>query len=174
MAKRIIVECDLSKNEYDPEETVTIIIKRKDKSKGRSYDLSPESAMTLETQLVAGPQLDKNWRFVSVLKDNEYSGKTLADLDKENTGDAYVIAEKKAELKEAGIIDDVVVENSTSSCSHLNKGRIQTTLRNNKRFVFRICKQCGNRIQELTAEDKTNYMKAKITESDIHIRDITK
>lgn len=179
MAKRVIVECDLSKQEYDPDLTVVITIKKTGKGKGRSYDLSPESAAKLEAQLVAGPKLNQDWSFVSTknsVLNNNSAPKTFGDLD-----DSDIIEEKKAELKEAGILrteneelesEVMAIEGGDANCRHLNKGRVQTTLRNGKRFAFKPCKNCHARVPEMTKAEKQGYMEGKVTGEDVNIREI--
>lgn len=182
MARRQIVECDLTKQETNEDSLVTITIKVNGK-KSRSYDLSPESAAKLEQQLVAGPKLDHDWNFnsihdnTSILKSNG-APKTLGDLD---DGDSTIVASKKAELKEAGVLREqsestvsevTTIEGGDKDCRHLNKGRIQTTLRNGKRFIFRPCKDCHARMPEMTRADKDAYTEGKIVGEDINIREI--
>ena len=65
MAKRTIIECDLCKNEYDPEEGYIISVKKKGKQRGNNFDLCPSCAEKIQTQLVAksSESLNTNWSF---------------------------------------------------------------------------------------------------------------
>lgn len=185
MAKRTVQECDLTKLEYDPKDTVTIVIK-KDGKKGRSYDLSPEAAEKLERQLTAGPQskLDSDWQFntgrptwetVSVETEKP---KTLGDFD-----DDQFVSDKKRELKERGELGQEREEPETpvlapslgagekSDCPHMNKGPIKTTLRDKKRYVFRRCRECGKEVAEKSREDTKAYMAGKAP-PDVNIKDL--
>jgi RNA polymerase-binding transcription factor DksA len=169
--------CDLTKLEYDPEETVVITIKKKGKSKGRSYDLSPEAASKLEQQLVAGAeaQLTENWSFLrdAVTTSLEKTkGQTLEDLEDE---ESQFIAEKRASLREEGVSEEERRQPNApaSKCPtrHMNKGRIQTTIRDGKRFAYRKCNDCNADIPEQTAEQRKNYMSGKAPQG-VNIRDL--
>jgi len=195
MAKRVIQECDLTKQEYDPEETVIITIKKKGKTKGRSYDLSPEAAAKLEQQLVAdsGAELDEGWHFANGLAENQPVDLSPRQPDKApvSTGttfeevaaatDEKMIAEKRASLKEAGVDEDDREEENPeperalgsvdgNGCKHLNKGRIQTTLRKGKRHAYRVCRDCGAQIPEMTKAEKQDYMSGKLP-ADVNLKD---
>ncbi|MCI0559952.1 MAG: hypothetical protein MN733_15785, partial [Nitrososphaera sp.] len=114
MAKRVIQECDLTKQEYDPEETVTLVIKKKGKQSGRTYELSPSAAAKLEQQLVAGKEsiLPDDWQFGGTSRrasaetsSDSRRRRTLGDLEAEDEqDDTKFVAKKKAELREAGVI----------------------------------------------------------------------
>lgn len=172
MAKRVIQECDLTKQEYDPDETVKITIKRKNKGAGRVYELSPAAASKLEQQLVAGPEamLPNDWSFGYSKPDAKTEEpQTLADFD-----DDQLVASKKSELREAGILreEEETTERTAvndSGCTHMNKGRIMTTLQDNKRFVYRKCKNCNARVPEMTAEQRQQYMNGKV-DPDVRIK----
>lgn len=191
MAKRVIQECDLTKQEYDPDETVIITIKKKGKTKGRSYDLSPEAAAKLEQQLVAdsGAELDEGWYFANGLAENQPVDLTPREPDKAPgttfeevaaATDEKMIAEKRAALKESGVTEDDREEDSTperalgtqseNGCKHLNKGRIQTTLRKGKRFAYRQCRDCNEKVPEMTKAEKQDYMSGKLP-ADIQLKD---
>jgi hypothetical protein len=187
MAKRVIQECDLTKQEYDPDETVVLVIKKKGKQTGRTYELSSSAATKLEQQLVAGKEaaLDENWNFsVSnkpIRATNKPTTRTLADLESEE----QIIANKQAELRQAGIIEaereapekpvlSGVIETPVNSngCRHLNKSRIQTTLKGGKRFAFRTCADCRIKIPEMTIDEKKAFMSGK-PDPDVNMRDLT-
>jgi len=172
MAKRVVQECDLTKQEYDPAETVTLIIKKGGKKTGRTYELSQKAAEKLEQQLVSGNKLDSDWTFKALEKDptplKSDGAKTLADLDDDST----FVAEKKQQMQEEGIdMEPRVLEEDQQtilplntgdrSCLHMNKGRVQTTLKNGKRHFYRICRECRGHISENKVEDREEYLNAK-------------
>lgn len=179
MAKRIVQECDLTKQEYDPAETVTLVIKRSGKKQGRTYELSPEAASKLEQQLVSGNKLPTGWSFSGSKASVENPWheadtpitRTLADLD--NDDDALV-AKKKREMKDEGVDTSEprekvegqatvlpVLETDDSQCLHMNKGHIQTTLKDGERYFYRTCRACRRRIPEKSKEDSRSFMTAK-------------
>lgn len=192
MAKRIVIECDLTKQEYDPEETVTITFKYKGKVRGRSYDLSPAAAAKLEQQLVGSDKLGEAWGFFAQATAAEprrgpRPARTVGDLDTEPGEAEKVIAEKKAELREAGVIPEhaeakvpeVEISEVTEiiggkkDCPHMNKGRIQTTLRDGKRFIFRSCMECRARIPEMSKASKDAYLNGKVSKGDdVNVREL--
>lgn len=188
MAKRVVHECDLTKQECDPDDLVTITIKKKGKSgRGRSYDLSPEAAAKLEQQLVSNNALDEGWHFANGLAENQIPEnpakerpQTLADLEDDYDEEAAVAA-KKAELRELGVIDDdreeaegeffkAAASVRSDGCRHLNKGPIKTRMKNKKRFIYRQCRDCGESVPEMTREEKQSYMNGKLPD-DIRIKD---
>jgi hypothetical protein len=203
MGKRVIQECDLTKQEYDPEETVTLVFKKKGKT-GRSYDLSPAAATKLEQQLVAGKEaiLPEDWQFGGSVSRRERTetaeggrrrGRTFEDVAGDDVeDDSRFVREKKAELREAGVIHEpeegqeqtreeptesvigeaVGAPKSKDACPHLNKGRIQTTLRGGKRAVYRLCSDCRKRIPEMTTAAKDAFLNGK-TDPDVRSRDLT-
>jgi hypothetical protein len=178
MAKRVIQECDLTKQEYDPDETVIITIKKKGKTKGRTYDLSPSAAAKLEQQLVAGSDaaLGNDWAFFKVpssptppqLDNNTVFG------DQANDGiedDSDFVAAKKKELRQEGIIGSEEEERELatgpvseavgavqSKCSHLNKSGIKVSSDHKK---YRTCNSCNKTILEHSSKDRQDYMNTK-------------
>lgn len=166
MAKRIVQECDLTKQEYDPEETVTLVIKRTGKKQGRTYELSAAAATKLEQQLISNNKLPDNWSFIGKDKETPPEKRTLADLDV----DAEFVAAKKKEMKSEGVetkpheeqtatIAELAVDDS--GCMHLNKGPIQATMIQGKRKIYRACRDCRTRIPEKTVEEKSTFFGAK-------------
>ena len=187
MARRVVQECDLTKQEYDPAETVTVVIKRSGKKTGRTYELSAAAAAKLEQQLVSGEKLPEGWGFGGGTRQgrseaaNEGSGRrTLADLDTDNNSDdtergddATFVAAKKREMVEEGV-DTEPREKSEdqatilpgmggdgSGCMHINKSPIQTTMKNGKRHIYRTCRDCRKRISERTVEERAAFLGAK-------------
>lgn len=175
MAKRVVQECDLTKQEYDPSETVTLVIKRAGKKAGRTYELSGEAASKLEQQLVAGVKLDTNWGFSSGQGSSRPTGsapRTLGDLEDETgfepevENDEAFIAEKMSQRKAVAQTTEESAETETTAvseggCYHMNKGPIQTTMRAGKRQIYRVCRECRERIPEKRKDDKSKFMNAK-------------
>lgn len=58
-----------------------------------------------------------------------------------------------------------------SGCRHINRGRIQTTLRQGKRFIYRKCKDCQKDVPEKTTDQKKQYMSGDVPK-DINIRSL--
>ena len=98
--------------------------------------------------------------------------RTLEDLENEPEDDTKYVAAKKRELREEGIINDepreeaevpVMNLDTTSNCptKHMNKGRIQTTMKNGSRYIYRLCTDCNKRIPEKTAGAKKLYRNQK-------------
>jgi hypothetical protein len=182
VGKKQIVFCDLTKQETEEDLLVTITIKL-DGKKPRSYDLSPEAAAKLEQQLVGGSKLSEEWGFYAQALSPERSGRprparTVGDLD---NGAERTIADKKAELREAGILptqqeaESEVTEiiGGKKDCPHMNKGRIQTTLRDGKRFIFRLCTECRARIPEMSKASRDAYLDGKVSKTDdVNIREL--
>lgn len=174
MARRVVQECDLTKQEYDPAETVTLVIKKNGKKTGRTYELSSAAASKLEQQLVSGNSLPENWSFGSavVMRDTSAQGgerRTLADLDTDNLpDDSEFVAAKKKEMAgteaELEVVEDEVLPEpavGADDCHHLNKGPIQTTMNGGKRKIYRTCRDCRKRINEKTKDEKASFLGAK-------------
>lgn len=183
MARRVVQECDLTKQEYDPAETVTLVIKRSGKKQGRTYELSAAAAAILEQQLVAGNKLPDGWGFgggsrQAPASDGGQRPRTLGDLDTdteadEKQSDSKFVAAKKREMQEEGVdteprekSDDQEtilpgIEGDGSGCLHLNKSPIQTTMVQGKRRIYRTCRDCRKRINEKTKNERTSFLGAK-------------
>jgi hypothetical protein len=174
MARRIVQECDLTKQEYDPEKTVTIVIKKNGKKTGRTYELSEEAATILEQQLVAGKKLEPGWGFGSSTSrrsernEESFEPKTLGDMD-----DDKFVLEKKSEMEEQGIdpeerraetesaISAATELGDGTNCLHMNKSRINAGMKDGKRFFYRICQECRTRIPAKPKEEHKNFLAAK-------------
>lgn len=187
MARRVVQECDLTKQEYDPAETVTLVIKKSGKKTGRTYELSAAAAARLEQQLVSGNKLPEGWDFVGGARQSHSEStsenpgrRTLADLDTDSQSgdtergdDATFVTAKKREMVEEGvdteprersedqatILPGIAVDGS--GCMHINKSSIQTTMKNGKRHIYRTCRDCRKRISERTVEEKAAFLGAK-------------
>lgn len=179
MARRVIQECDLTKQEYDPDETVTISIKKKGKSKARTYDLSPSAAAKLEQQLVAGPDasLAEGWSFFSLLpmpKTHRIDGDTFVGASNEDgiEDDTAFVVKKKSELREEGIIGSEAEERDLNggavskamgvtrrNCSHMNKSGIKVTSDHKK---YRTCRDCGKALIVQSTKERTAYLTDKL------------
>jgi len=186
MAKRQIIVCDLTKQETEEDSLVTIIIKI-DGKKSRSYDLSPEAAAKLEQQLVGGPKLTEEWGFYAAQPQagrGPRPARTVGDLDTDAVSAERTIADKKAELREAGVIpadaentpqvsEVTEIVGGKKDCLHMNKGRIQTTLRDGKRFIFRLCTECRARIPEMSKASRDAFIGGQLNKADdINIREL--
>jgi len=187
MAKRIIHECDLTKQEFDPKEEVvfTLSITKKGRKGPHKYELSADAAEKLLAQLNSQTQLPKNWSFANgpvAIEEARELPRTLGDLDNE-PDDTKFVAEKKKELREAGVINDEEREEpqagpvgqalggSGDKCRHLNKGSIQTSMRDSKRFIYRQCKECGKQIPEMTRGERKTYMSGKAPQG-VNLKDL--
>lgn len=174
----MIQECDLTKREIpEGEDLVTVIIKKDGKRTGRTYELSASAAAKLEQQLIAGKEciLAENWSFGSS-SSPIIEKRKLADFDVQEDIEEEEILEiedkisaKKKEIED-GEEEFIPAPAIKNGCRHLNKGRIQTTLKDGKRFVYRLCVECRNRVPEITSQERTDYMNGK-PPSDVNIRD---
>ena len=202
MAKRTIIECDLTKQEIEDEETVfTLKIAKKGKRNYQTFELSAEAAEKLLSQLNGRNELTEDWQFskpgglhyppgvrsAEVYNQPEGSPpekRTLGDLDVAD--DSSFVAEKKASLREAGVLGDEDDESpresqdgpvakamggASNGCRHINKGRVQVTMRDGKRFVYRKCNECRQDIPEKSADEKRDYMSGKAPDG-VRIRDL--
>lgn len=175
MARRVVQECDLTKAEYDPADTVTLVIKKNGKKTGRTYELSPEAAARLEQQLVSGNKLSPEWGFVAgtaqTIDATPKRGRTLGDLEDEleedeRQHDAAFVADKKADMRaesheesEPAAIPELGADDS--GCLHMNKGPVTATQRNGRRFIYRVCRECRRRIPVKPKEDRKAFLDAK-------------
>jgi len=194
MGKRIIHECDLTKQEFNPDEDqiFTLSIAKKGRKAPMKYELSASAAERLLAQLNGSKELDADWRFAreepdAMPEEGSTGPRTLGDLEyeqEESEDDSHFVASKKAELREAGILEGEREEPEESTigkalgaaqvnngCAHLNKGPIQTTLKNKKRFIFRVCRECRQQIPEMTAAEREQYLRGKTPEG-VHQRDL--
>jgi hypothetical protein len=182
MGKRTIYECDLTKQEFDPEEEqlFTITVAKKGRKAPMKYEISAAAAEKLLAQLNGSKTLPQDWHFTEeqdlsfitskISSSPEDVPQTLGDLD----DDADFVAHKKKELREAGVIEETDrVETSVNGCSHMNKGPIQATMKNGKRYIYRICKDCHQRAPEMTKQERDGYLNGKAP-ADVNIRDISK
>lgn len=120
MAKRTIIECDLTKQEIENEETIFVLkIVKKGKRNYQTFELSAEAAEKLLAQLNGRNELPDNWTFsnpgtlqyppgVRGGEGRSSRRRTLADLEDEpveaelkEEDDTHYVAEKKASLREA-------------------------------------------------------------------------
>lgn len=187
MGKRVIQECDLTKQEIpEGDEVVTITIKRDGKKSGRSYELSSAAAAKLEQQLVGGKEtiLPHDWSFANKVNTASpgSSKKTLGDLEAEN--DEKFVRDMKADVAQRqeiqteespelqnAIASEAGVTIAEGKCRHLNKGRVQTTLKDGKRFAYQTCTECRVKIPLKTTDERKAYMNGKLP-PDINMRDL--
>ena len=196
MAKRQVVECDLTKQEVeDAGSLVTITIKAEGK-KPRSYDLSPEAAAKLEAQLTAtrDQKLDPNWNFSSGSRVSTTAN--AADFEPEQIttaasrrdgvkDDSAWVSEKKRELKRSGrtkkepevkkedIAIEVIANDDGSGCPHLNKGRVRMEIREDQQYAYHICRDCGNELPAMTLDQKQAFLQGRAPEG-VQLRDISR
>lgn len=184
MAKRVIHECDLTKQEIDEDDVLfTLKLAKKGSRSNMTYELSSAAAEKLLAQLNGRDVLDKDWSFSNgdyapATEDSAPSRRrTLEDLEadavQEAEDDARFVTEKKAALREQGVLHDEEPREeptdgpvgkalgATKGCRHMNKGRIQTTMRSGTRFIYRKCTDCRKDIPEMTSEVRQQYMNAK-------------
>lgn len=201
MAKRTIIECDLTKHEIEDEDTVfTLKIAKKGKRNPQTFELSAEAAEKLLAQLNGRNELPQDWRFTAPGALNYPPGvrgggeaprrRTLADLENEpveseprEEDDTNFVAKKKASLREEGVLGEEPEERELDGpvakamgakkggCLHMNKGRIQTTLRDGKRVVYRKCMDCRKDIPAKTVEERDQFMNGKAPKG-VNVRDL--
>jgi hypothetical protein len=197
MAKRVIHECDLTKQEIDEDDVLfTLKLAKKGSRTNMTYELSSAAAEKLLAQLNGRDELEENWNFTSVQDfpvppSDRKQRRTLEDLEAEAEekieDDSRFVAEKKAALREQGVLSDEETEEpreeptdgpvgkalgaTTDQCRHMNKSRIQTTMRGGKRFIYRKCADCRKDIPEMTSEARQSYMKGKAPKG-VNIRDL--
>jgi hypothetical protein len=172
MAERRIQICDLTKREYDPSETVTLTIKRKGKTKGRTYDLCPEAADQLEQHLVseAGtftifdklPPEDPEVQDPPLVLDDLPEA---ANVDQEKLDDAAFVAEKKRELadrlEQNAAEDQKPGPKPSEGCTHINRTRVKMTIRNGESYAYTNCCDCGGELPVRKKQDRESYMAAR-------------
>lgn len=150
MAKRTIQECDLTKQEFDPEKAVIITLKTKDK-KGRSYELCPDAAELLERALVSREAH-------TIISGTQASTKTLGDTFDIDENDRLVAekeAGREAEPVTIGINpDSIELTKKGGSCTHMNKTRPQVRTIDGKKGFWQQCKDCGSSIKCRTTAEK--------------------
>ena len=202
MAKRVIHECDLTKQEIDDEDTLfTLKLAKKGTRSNMTYELSGEAAEALLAQLNGRRELAEGWQFTSPgdmpvrppgVRGGDSAPRTLGDLEAEEIeapveDDTRFVAEKKAALREQGVLGDDEEDEepreeptdgpvgkalgATKGCRHMNKGRIQTTMRGGKRLIYRKCADCRKDIPEMSSEARQSYMKGKAPKG-VNIRDL--
>lgn len=177
MASRTIQECDLSKTEYDPDSTVTIVFKRKGK-RGRQYDLSAESAEALEqafvgteahkvvpVQRMSGHQQDTS----SESRPDTENKQTVGDFDIDN--DDALIVEKERERKEFNatlknapaevVAYQAAVTKEQDRCVHANKTPKRPKTVGKKRGFYQECKDCGKIIKARSMKSQRAYLAAQ-------------
>lgn len=170
MGKRTIIECDLTKQEISEEDDVfTLKIAKKGKRTNMTYELCGQAAEKLLAQLNSSNELPMDWDFTKRSRTESSSSRshqTLEDLEEE------MIAEKRRSLSEETRADRVApLLESESNCRHMNKGRIQATVKDGKRFIYRVCNLCRARIPESTAESREEYLNGNLP-SDINLRSL--
>lgn len=198
MAKRQVVECDLTKQEVeDAASLVTITIKAEGK-KPRSYDLSPEAAAKLEAQLTAtrDRKLSQDWDFASASSMRPAANavdfeptEVRQSSDRETLtnvkDDDSWVHEKKRELKRGNrtrkeepakkeeVAIEVVASDDGSGCPHMNKGRVRMEIREDQQYAYHICRDCGSELPAMTRVQKEAFIRGKPPEG-VNVRDISR
>jgi hypothetical protein len=179
MARRIVQECDLTKQEYDPDLTVTLTIKKGGKKSGRTYELSPEAAEKLEAQLIGSNKLGSGWFFACVvpappLHEQIAEARGLVSTNKmaePEPEDEEWLKKKRASLTEEERPGPEVVAQDAGDCTHMNKGPVVATMRGEERYAYRICKNCRKQIPEKRRNQKASYMGARAPDG-INIKEL--
>jgi len=198
MAKRQVVECDLTKQEVeDAAGLVTITIKAEGK-KPRSYDLSPEAAAKLEAQLTATREhkLSADWQFATAnslrpaANATDFEPTAIVEssgreaLAKAKDDDAWV-HEKKRELKrekrthkeepakKENLAIEVVANDDGSGCPHMNKGRVRMEIRNDQQYAYHVCRDCGSELPAMTRVQKEAFIRGQPPEG-VNVKDISR
>lgn len=174
MAKRIIHECDLTKDEIKEDDTLfTLKISKKGTRANSTYELSSSAAEKLLAQLNGTEQLPNNWSFSG---SKRQAARTLGDLETDESfiqskSDEQMIAEKRKQLTEAGVDTTPQEVPDDGNCRHINKTTIQTSLRNGSQYFYRRCKKCGREIPEMPADVRRGYTSEK-PPTGVNIREI--
>lgn len=155
MARRIINECDLTKKEYDPADTVQITIKA-GKKKGRTYELSPEAAEVLERALVS--------REAHMIVPQGYSPDYIEEEKKsppQDEDDENEILIREKEVRNHDDWPETIETSSSDECSHPNKSRPTLRTVEGKKDLYRKCNDCGEFLIYSTLKEKDAFMRAK-------------
>lgn len=197
MGKRTIQECDLCKQEYDPDDTYNLTFKPPGKKAGNKYDLCPQCAEKLQQQLVASSEaVLENWVFGSpsmkILSKDEMREMDaplppepdaasrrveLADGD----DDQFVLGKKREiEAREAETqeqtrnskVPGFVEKPAGNKCPHYNKSPIMAgqTSDGSKTF-FQKCRDCGKKLTPPSAQDRHTVATSKPPKG-VNLRDL--
>jgi hypothetical protein len=171
------------KREYDPEETVTLTIKYKNKS-GRKYEISADAAKLLEAQLTSGELLPEGWSFQgTVLHSGEtaeqdfYPVESAAERrarlqqeadeaesrDEDNEIVKRIKKDHKDRLEETAEQDEeegIPEPTEEENCPHMNRTRLHVT----ETEAYATCKDCGKKLpaHKTTERDAMASMKAPV------------
>jgi len=165
MAKRTIYECDLTKREFDPDETVKITITRKGK-KGRAYEISDEAAKLLERQLTAGDELPEGWDFTAqapapiVQQEEDWMVSPRIENETEDDAQLREVLKKKKEREKAEAKDHPKRKQGVK-CTHPNRGPVQWSGEGKNAVPYVVCRDCGEKLPLQKTRDKQNYLSAK-------------
>ncbi len=168
MGKRVIQVCDLCKVESEDFEVLTIK-KPSKKGAGRKYDLCASCSEKIQQQLVASEDRTlPNWSFADVEPTAVIPPEPEVALEPrlEPEEDEFIVARKKEELKEAGVLQDEPPPERKQSkgCVHMNKGPVKLTIRNGERYAYRHCRECQMEVPEKKFDEKSGYLNAKAPE----------
>jgi hypothetical protein len=171
MARRTVQECDLTKQEFDPEQVVTVTLKSPGK-KGRSYELSPTAAEMLEKALVSReahevtlvgiakstiverPSFGNNQvvRRAATMADFDVDDELIARKDRERLEEESKTPGPSSEHK-------ITAAAQESGCSHPSRTppRIETV--DGNRGFWQRCKDCGSQLKYRRKVDKVGPTK---------------
>lgn len=138
MGKKILIICDLCKNETDDDFT-KLSFKKPGKSKGLNFEVCSACATKFQVQLVGENLLTNWWNF------NEPREKAIGEpqkcvLGNELDDNDHFVEEKEAERKR--LLEDIkpkatATNKNSEQCSHMNKSSIDPET------FKQFCKDCG-------------------------------
>jgi hypothetical protein len=146
MGKKILIICDLCKNETD-EDFTKLTFKKPGKSKGLNFEVCAACSKKFQVQLVGDDELHLAWNFTVPFPKDVVT--QLPPLDgnqvfgSEADEDDHFIAEKEAERKRLLKEFKPKVSGNVSSdnCSHMNKT-------NHDPETFKqYCRDCGEEVE---------------------------
>jgi hypothetical protein len=155
----MVQTCDLYKTEYDPDQTVTIVFKSKDKRKGQSYDLCPEAAEALQQALVS--RVPHRITELSPIGDTPECRLSVTTVPSHPEMDVFQVQTEKA-LDDDAFITMKLAERglepkSSEECLHLNKTPPRQRTVNGENGFWHICKDCKALIKPTTAKSRKEY-----------------
>ena len=169
MGKRQLVYCDLCKVETD--DLHLLSLKKSGKKNTNKFEVCEDCTDKLQKQLVAGENAQE-WSFATVRVVAETKPEIIyTDTEDDENNMRRLKDQERLETLSSMDIDPVEMETPPDSgdCVHMNKGRVNLTMRNGKKFAYRICKQCRQQIPEHNLGSKDKYRNQKL-EKDINLR----
>jgi hypothetical protein len=181
MAKRTIHECDLTKQEMDPEDSFVLVLKKRGKrTKGSEFEISASSAELLLQQLNSNYRLPQGWSFATIKRPVNIPPDSLEDIEVEDLQPLQTAPEVRADLQREPTDEELAgeperwevarAENRDTShtisgpetvapegdeCIHMNKGRVHLGMKGGRRDAYRLCKDCGAKVPELRQQTRS-------------------